>query len=397
VGLWSRAVPVLSRLTLAGTAAYVGWKVGSGVRALWVEAPVPTTVEAPDFDHATLYPKGEVVYAFWGQDFPMPYSGWLLDAGGNTGFWVRDANDPCPRYLNMPEVPAGGDIFIVDGPSQSCWIQPWGPETYVIPQQGIAMIPLRTSAPVLFDNQPYDATVSAGSDPGLAGATADVGVELDDHPEEYPNLGPWLQTALDDIDFARAEADWQTNDSVDDVVDPDREEYPWAAPPDTDWQRWCELSTPGAGMAAINPQPDPFTSYDTPPTFPASTIGTADLLYGTDSENGYGKWNDIKGFGVRKIAAKHGWTTADITATAGTLLNTPTRGPYGNGARYEFRGSSYPPPNPAAVASGYLSQGHCERVVIVATQADTIGGQTEPRSRGIVTSFGKWIGPHPLP
>jgi hypothetical protein len=397
-GLWTRALPVLSRVTLAGTAAYLGWKIGSGIRDLWVQAPSPTTVEAPSAGGARLYPEGQTMVAFWGQDVPAPVSGWLLDYGGLPYFYTIRAVSPCPAYPSYPTVPADGMLLTRDLPqpagdncgTQACPLCPpvWHPNTPE--QQGAMFVPLKTSTPVPYTGQSTNGTVSAGTDPGLASATSNVTTELNTHTERYPTLLPWLEEQLDDIDFQHATDDYETNDGVDDVVKPDRDEYPWAAPPETDWRRWCEMSTPGAGMSAIDPEPDRFDSYDNPSFFPANTIGTADLLYGTNAEGGYGHWNDIKGFGVRKIAAKHGWTSADITATAAALLETPV-GPLGAKRRYVYTGPSYSPPNPTVVDPAYAATGDCVRIVVV----ETVPRSGEPRSRAIITSFGKWTGDHP--
>lgn len=394
-GLWERAAPVLGRVSLAATAAIIGWKIGNGIRSLWVATPTPTTTEAPDFSSASFYGQGATIASLWGVNVLAPSAGWALETdGGVPYFYTLKAQSPCPLSISPPTTPPDGEMLTVDMPQpagENCYVQPWGPWKSNTPaQQAVMFVPMKLSMPVDFDAQPYASTVLPGSDPGVDGATNAVKTELETHANLYPRLLPWLETSLDDIDYAHADTDYQQNDGTDDAVDPKRDTYPYVAPPDTDWRRWCETSAPGTGVSEIDSGPGWFESYPSPSSFPANGIGTADLLYGTDAETGFGNWNDIKGFGVRKIAAKHGWATSDVLATSAALLTDPVRGPYGKGDRYEFHGAPYQPTS-SAVPAEYLSQGHCERVVVVATT--TAAG--EPRSRGIVTSFGKWIGPKP--
>jgi hypothetical protein len=395
VSLWSRAAPVIGRLSLVAGSGYLGWKIGTGIRSLWIGTELPSTSQAAPFSAAYFFAPGSTIVSFWGQNVLAPTAGWALEANGLTYFDTIKAQSPCPLVVSVPPAPAGAVLLTKDLPQpagMNCYRKPSGPWVPNTPaQQGVMFLPLKVSAPVEYTGQPVTHTVLAGIDLGVAGTTTAVKNEIESYPAAYPNLVPWLEETLDDIDFERARDDFEADGSVDEMVEPERDTYPWTAPPASDYRRWCELSGPGAGWSSIEEGPGWFESYHSPPSFSASTIGGADLLFGTDQENGYGRWNNIVGFGVRKIAAKHGWSSDDALATAAALQNPPVSGPSRDDNRYEFRGMPYEAPTTAQIPPAFRPAGHCARVVVVATTPRL----NEPRSRGIITSFGKWFGPRP--
>ena len=265
----------------------------------------------------------------------------------------------------------------------------WGQYLYVA-WHSVALEPPETVPPGGSDPPNYPPVQWAG-DPSTSNPTAvqtAIQTELDTHPGDYQLL----------IQFINALDDWNTHDGEDETVKPDPKMQPelsqWEAPDPDNWQRWCELSLPGTNYMSVNSVPGAFDVYPNAGPYPSSTLGSVDMLYGDDDEDQakYGPWSKIKGFGIRKIAAKHGWSAADDAATAATLLApTSVTGPSNSDdERYVFRGSMYTPTNPS-VPLPYANQALCQRVVVVATQAR----QGEPRSRSIITSYGKWTGSKP--
>jgi len=179
-----------------------------------------------------------------------------------------------------------------------------------------------------------------------------------------------------------AEAFWFGYDE-DPMTEPIRFGTDWSTPPLTDWRRWCERSNPGSGYYENSPADDP---YDTKETFPSSLDENGQpravkLLWGRDF-SGTGDYKYIDGFGFRKIALKHGWTTTDIADTAEALTVGDKEQNPSVAGRWEFHGPPYSPVNPVANPNA-----QCQRTVVV----DTDRRGSEPGPREIVTSFGDVI------
>lgn len=85
------------------------------------------------------------------------------------------------------------------------------------------------------------------------------------------------------------------------------------------------------------------------------------------------------GWGWRHIAAKHGWSEADVRATDEALSTEPQQGATGS-ATLVYKGPQY-------IQNG----ARCERWVVV---APTPGNFTppEPKAKEIMTSYGRWLG-----
>ena len=97
-----------------------------------------------------------------------------------------------------------------------------------------------------------------------------------------------------------------------------------------------------------------------------------------------------RGFGIRKIMAKQGWSVADRDATIAALQRppvlTPSDFPTGFNrevGRYKFEGPDYSPSDPSVVTKA----GGCRRIVSV----DSVAWPGESQPRGIITSFGAFV------
>jgi len=211
----------------------------------------------------------------------------------------------------------------------------------------------------------------------VSGVAAPPGSVVEQLVEEYLNSadGEWL----------RNQYIWSLDeDGQDPATEPVKVGF---APPETpdpeDQKRWCERTPPGTTYVVPPFGLNEFTLFE---TYPTSVGIDADMLYGSEfrnDPNGY-TWSSLRGFGLRKIIAKHGWMPADKGDTLTALGQVP-QGPIGPGGRYRFKGPVYDFPDPGRVPSG--TPGRCQRVVVV----DTVARPGEPRAKGIVTSYGAFV------
>jgi hypothetical protein len=147
----------------------------------------------------------------------------------------------------------------------------------------------------------------------------------------------------------------------------------------------CDLSPPAYYDLGGNSDPDPYTPkistpFPTPerPTgAPPSIFADPYLRWGKTSYQGT-YLDNFDGWGWRHIAAKHGWSAADITATAETLA-APERTVQQSETSMRYIGPQYQ-------QNGAL----CERRVVV--QFAPIEGDPPDTPRGIVTSFAAVLG-----
>jgi hypothetical protein len=188
-----------------------------------------------------------------------------------------------------------------------------------------------------------------------------------------------------------AQIEWAEGE---DGEDPATEPATHAAPPETpdvtEKERWCERTAPGV-TDVDPPGDDPWKvseAYSTSEGFSADLLAGSELL--GDPSKPYA-WRTLEGFGLRKIIAKHGWTSADRADTIDALLNPVTPPEYapagttlGNRGRVVFKGRPYDFPDPSRVGAG--APGRCQRIVVIDRQARP----DEPRSREIITSFGAY-------
>lgn len=147
----------------------------------------------------------------------------------------------------------------------------------------------------------------------------------------------------------------------------------------------CDVSDPQDAYVSGQgeDQYEPFPSYATgsaaegsyaTPTHPGESTTT--LRWGTTAFDPEARnWD---GFGYRHIAAKHGWTAADETATRAALATTPVPIPDRGHDRWEFTGPDY----------GGRAGAVCRRVVVV----DYDRAPSAPAPEGIITSYGKLVG-----
>jgi hypothetical protein len=325
----------------------------------------------------------------------MPYDGYVLrwwQTAPTANFWQdRDsyANTAGAPYCDQPGGPSGYDVF--RGPYDGATCSLWMPDdTHTSHYENV---------PVRFQHYlrreldprvpPASPDAPGGQPPTVTGQPPpDPGVDT---------VGPAVKTAIDGdgFDLIRAERDWQRYDGVDTMGEPYAHGYPYIAPPAENEDRWCEYSAPGNGYAAVNPDAamyDVWREYAISVQFPSAS-GLVPMYYGTDSAkpNPSLLVDKIVGFGVRKVAAKHGYGPQDeaetqtaLAAGISTLVN-----PVAFPGRYRFVGPSYDPPDPSRILASMVPVGKkvvCNRVVIVDTEP-LFGA---PQARGIITSYGRY-------
>jgi hypothetical protein len=223
-----------------------------------------------------------------------------------------------------------------------------------------------------------------------------------DHPF-HAQVWPWDSTAPPVSSFAgaiglllesseaealRAQLDWERGeDGQDPSTEPIKVGTTPATPPATDPRRFCEHTPPGTTDTFV-PEVNEFTLMS---TYPTSKGFTAQLRAGSELlGSGSYIWKNVKGFGLRKIIAKHGWLPSDRADTAAALVTPWQTKDYAAEepgtdlaawGRFEFDGPPYALPSGSGAPTG--TPGACHRIVVV----DTLARNGEPTNRGIITSY----------
>jgi hypothetical protein len=107
------------------------------------------------------------------------------------------------------------------------------------------------------------------------------------------------------------------------------------------------------------------------------------LRWGVTTPNVSNRHIDWRGWGYRKIVAKHGWGPDDLEATRIALLNGSPEPHAAIPGRYRYLGPEY----------GGRAGARCRRMVIVEYERNQEEiEKNAPTSAGIITSFGTRIG-----
>ena len=344
---------VLGEISLAIGAAELGWKVGQGISEKLLHIGRPSAT-ADGTQRLTWYPKDTYFGGFGGFHLPGDCFVWNYVHLGDS--WWGAPSPNCQE--SWPSVPGGMQSYAAD---------PWCGGSHW------------TYAYVLEDDLPASGAVEDYTTQPFDRETQ----TWDNQPQTRAQLQDRLQAGLGSGDFPMLDAWLAYHLEPNDYEDP------------TDNQSHkCDLSTP----LDADPAPERGTGttgseflarYDRVPDseFPTSglpaTGGRVYMHWGwtAPSANPIQRW---KGFGYRKIKAKHGWSSADLAATEQALQTTPIPDPDNQEqGRYLYVGSEY---------SG-SGDARCVRFVVVdyeLSSTEVTNGAPEPAS--LITSFGKQIG-----
>lgn len=367
------AASALGRMSLVGTAGWIGWKIGQGIRAKYLRIPRPMAPSGLQNPEGVPIDKGEAILGSGccGMIY-APDSGYALSwAAGDAGVGSRiydtppEIGEPCPQ----PGTPAvDGWTSLDSGAGQLCWIGLTGHyRAFFKPFGADEDSPL---SPVEdYTDQPFEQETTFWSG----------------QPTTNDMLENRVRIALESGDFPRTEAFFANK------IDPRTHDD---ATKDDDS---CELGTGAAGedfgldRGSGETGEDFVRRYEPMPSgvFPAEGVltgqGRAFLRWGftsPDLDNDDIAWT---GWGYRHIKAKHGWSTEDRDATIEALTSgVATPNPRGEDRnRWDYLGPEYAGRN----------RTRCARFVAVEyalSTNDILLGAPEPA--GIITSFGKVIG-----
>ncbi|HEX7300377.1 MAG TPA: hypothetical protein VF257_15370 [Solirubrobacteraceae bacterium] len=292
----------------------------------------------------------------------MPEDGWLLSLSGDGPFKaIKDyLGGVCGnQWEGGPPEP-----FVGVGASDSLCVESYDPLIYNPMSGWFWYVPASAIHPTstLKDYDPGTDTPDIPSRYAPDAPDSDTGRSALGDTLDGPDAGllrEWLDYEMD--------------------PDPDPSENPLETgiPPQIPRDKRCEISTPAPDSDTTTDRWAVHTTFQRK-TLDGNMVDTY-LYWGVATAPSEKPW---KGFGYRKIAAKHGWQQADATATAQALQRTPERNDLDRGdhslTRWQYTGPVYDPP-----AGG---PGKCRRRVVV--QTDVAGA--EPQAREIITSYGHW-------
>lgn len=364
------SVPALYAGAAAAGAFAAGWQIGTGIRSILISLVTPdASAQSGDFtyDHIYWVPRDENIY--YGARVEQTPGAYLFvgsQAGGNPFVPVRWFEPPCG--FSGFSAPPGARLQRAVASTAQCVIPGTFPEQQaeiLVDYPYLLQGDLTTHRPLrVYDPQrdpPPNVITPAPPDPGVATTRPRIGSALD----------------ADGQDLQRAELDYLL----------DRDQDPSEEPIEvgiggTERNDWCRLAVP-------TPDPNTTTSpWTVKQSFTrldkSGTVKTVALLWGEvllpiPNNRKYA------GFGYRKIAARHGWTTADVAATQSALASAPVEVvPAGatTQERQVYSGPEY------IAGPGAPPNSHCRRTVVVETPKRA----SEPKARGIITSYGRFVG-----
>lgn len=365
------AIRLANSFSLGLTAFDVGYVIGSGLNAKFFRVGLPA--KSPNVSAA---PQKLVFASSCSPTSPCsigsiyhdrttitrPAYIWRWDAAWDSpygaNYWDWRSNDSDCQHPSPP--PDAPNIFETVASSSTCHDDP--DHTGTTTSAWWYQDDLRATTPVQdYTGEPWDyVDWWPPTNPGVPTTTTRTRTELESN--RYPILNEKMEYEL----------------GVPEVCDPVEPDV--CNPPDTqrDQERKCELSTPD------DADPDPTTSRDqfAPAQYTTVTSFTRVPLGGgtpvaTALKVGWTRSSTVtewKGWGWRHVAAKHGWSAADISATQTALSNTPM---VSGGLQY--------------LGPEYQQNGvRCQRLVIVNPE---VGAPDEPAPKEIITSYGIYLGP----
>lgn len=349
---------------VAGTAE-LGWKIGTGIRTKILKLGLPDPPQTKTSGAGGTLQFRPAGYSSALNTTPLPADGWVLRWWYGSSEWTavnlsHGWGHAC-AYLTGP--PA--DFRVLPGYASIGWCEnpPVAVESYWLREQEFRA----PGPPEDYTGQPFDRET----------------LNWDDKPASKAELETRTRSALEGGDYPRAEAWWSER------LDPRNHDTA------TDDDDPCALgdggtgNDPGLDRGSGSTGDEFLRRYDQVPdaVYPASGLpsvhGAVYLRWGVTSPNVDNTQIEWRGWGYRKIAAKHGWSAGDREATRLALLDAvPTPDPRTPG-RYTYLGAEYVGSNNA----------RCRRIVVVEYERNQEEiDKSAPATAGIITSFGARIG-----
>jgi hypothetical protein len=355
--------PALRALGTIGLAAGVfdlGWKIGDGINAKFLNIGIPEQVTDPgSATWVQLTFRAANSRWYYGATWPS-VDGWV-----GTFRYNGDTNDrwfapPCPFSGFMPPSPLTVGNEAADPIAQCIYYEngvkkksPVTVQWAEVPENGLAALgPIDD-----YSGQPYDRQTLTWSG----------------KPTTQSQLEDRVRSALESGNYPMAEAWWAHQ------LDPVN--YPDPTATENEDHR-CDLSRPAYKNPGGSVDPSPHSLKVAAP-FPTS--GRPSGAYGAPDP--YLRWGETKwagsyidnwsGWGWRHIQAKHGWSAADEAATREALL-TPAFTVEQTGTSMRYYGANYE-------QNGVV----CRRRVVV--EYGVYDGDPEGSPKGIITSYAEVV------
>jgi hypothetical protein len=363
VGVFPK-LSLLGRVSLVGTTFVAGVWIGDLANDKFFRFNKPAAPASPNFSSFELVYLSQGTYL--GDGSYAPETTFYLEAGpyNTKAFkrWTGASSGACSDLDPHPDLGTFTDHLVgADGCAAEQGLAYRELHAYTFPQER-----LTPAAPLNdYAGEPYEHRI--GDWPG--------------EPQTRAELETRTRAALESGDFTLTEAWWANQfdpKNHDEATDEDED---CGLPDNTGGE------DPGLGRGTGDTGEEFLRRYERAPSdvYPAtglpSSLGAVYLNWGWSSPNVDNSHIEWRGWGYRKIKAKHGWTSADLEATRQALLSAPISNPSVEG-RYDYIGDEYPGRNSA----------RCVRVVVVEyerSQHEVENGA--PWSAGIITSFGKRV------
>lgn len=364
----TKVLPRLGTLTTIGLVvgtAELSWKIGTGIRTkiLKVGLPDPPQPKASPASGTLAFQNAGYTSSF--NNTPLPADGWLLRWWYGSSQWSavnlsHGWGHACAYLTGPPQ-----DFRVLPGYATVGWCEnpPVPVESYWLTENELeAVAPVQDYVDQPFDKQTFN---------------------WDGKPASREELESRTRAALESGDYPRAEAWWAER------LDPRNHDTA------TDDDEACALgdggtgADPGLERGSGETGEEFLRRYQQVPgaVYPAAGLpsinGAVYMRWGFTTPNVDNSHIEWRGWGYRKIQAKHGWGSDDLEATRVALLDpTPELDPTIAG-RYRYVGPEYPG----------RSEARCQRVVVVEYERNQEEIQADaPAPAGIVTSFGRRIG-----
>lgn len=194
-----KALPVIGM----GVASFdLGWSIGTGLRRLFIEGdeapPQPSVPPAQKAWRMVPFARGDLIGGggslLWHVTMTAPSDGWVLSDPDGWQLWFdtpgfeRNANCSYFQGASLP-APPGFTVVTRGGDATGC--MSGGPQVHMVFKPAPAIPPSETFPP-----GSWPAGYNVGAQPNLANATSLMLRELNEKPDDYRTLIPYLDATF---------------------------------------------------------------------------------------------------------------------------------------------------------------------------------------------------------